>query len=193
MQQFEQDLYGEMRTRTFSDIFPTAIDFRNDYSACDIDLSEFGAAADTIVGTLYALLYGYYGNSHIASMDETQFKYKLFSIIYSYGPSWKKRQDIQKKLRDLTEADLTYGGRSISNHANNPSTSPSTDAFTPLTFIDNQNASSVEKSKLEAYAQLWTVIDTDVTHDFIMRFRTLFLQIVNPELPLLYGGEEIYG
>ena len=43
-----------------------------------------------------------YGNNPIANKDINQFKYKLFSTVFMYGPTWAKRLDIQKILRFFT-------------------------------------------------------------------------------------------
>ena len=64
---------------------------RNPLSVLDVDKYE----------TIFYLLYAQYGNSPIANFDEEQFKFKVYSIIYKYGPSWAKRVDIQKKLREM--------------------------------------------------------------------------------------------
>ena len=39
---------------------------------------------------------------------------------------------------------------------------------------------------MDAFTQLWGLIDTDVTGDFINRFKVCFKQFVRPEKPLLY-------
>ena len=59
---------------------------------------------------LYYLLYAKYGNSPIANMDENQFKFKVFSIIFQYGPTWEKRLDIQQTLRSMSLQDILAGG-----------------------------------------------------------------------------------
>ena len=43
---------------------------------------------------LYYLLYARYGNSHIANNDENQFKYRLASTIFMYGPTWEKELEV---------------------------------------------------------------------------------------------------
>lgn len=179
-------LYGNFRNVKFTDIFNDVNKFKLMYSACGIDLSEFGAASDSIVTTLFYLLYARYGNSTIASSDENQFLYKLFSIVYSYGPTWKKRLSVQKALRDLELTDLQASGIAISNHANNPSTAPATDSSDILSYIDDQNTNQVKRGKLDAYMQLWAALDTDVTEEFLGQFKRLFIVVVEPELPLLY-------
>lgn len=183
---FNNSLYGNYRTRTFTDIFPNVETFTTEYQNAGIPpmLSE-----ESSVTTLYYLLYARYGNSSVASSDENQFKYKLWTIIYSYGPSWEKRVEIQKNLRELTENDLITGATTIYNHSFNPSTAPSTSTLDELTTIDDQNTTKAKRSKLDAYAYLWDLLDTDVTTEFLNRFQNLFLRIVEPELPLWYVTE----
>ena len=43
---------------------------------------------------------------------------------------------------------------------------------------------------MEAYAQLWDLIDTDVTQEFLAKFRPCFKTFVAPERPLLFVTEE---
>ena len=83
-------LYGNYRTRKFTDIFPDVETFLQNYKNNGIQTT----ISDESATTLYYLLYSRYGNSHIANSDETQFKYKLFGTVFSYGPTWEKRLDM---------------------------------------------------------------------------------------------------
>lgn len=175
-------LYGNFRTRTFTDIYSDFESFKTDYIGCDIPTT----IDDTALKTLYYLLYARYGNSNIASSDEIQFKYKVFSTIFMYGPAWQKRLDIQKKLIGLGDDEILVGATAIYNSAYNPETAPSTQATEELNYINQQNVTKYKKSKLEAYAVLEELIKTDVTEQFIGKFKKLFITIVEPELPLWY-------
>lgn len=93
---------------------------------------------------------------------------------------------IQQSLRNLSDADILIGAKAIYNSAYNPSTTPSTSALTELTYINQQNTTNYKKSKLEAYAQLWELLNTDVTSAFVGKFKVCFKQFVRPERPLLY-------
>lgn len=182
-------LYGNFRTRKFADIFPTVDEFITEYAATPLNVISQQDAT-----VLYYLLYGNYGNSCIASDDENQFKYKLYSIIFEYGPTWAKRLEVQKTIRELTENDLISGGKAIYNHASNPETLPSTATLEELNYIDNQSTTNYKKSKIEGYAMLIDLLDTDVTAEFINKFKKLFIMIVEPELPLWYAMEGVnYG
>ena len=84
-------LYGNYRQVKFTDVYETADAFLADYG--DIGLPK--TITDTSATTLFYLLYGRFGNDIIASSDTNRFKYRLFSIIWQYGPAWEKKLDIQ--------------------------------------------------------------------------------------------------
>lgn len=179
------NLYGNYRNRKFTDIYGNADDFLDDYHdfcAATID-NKISDAATT---TLFYLLYGQYGNSTIASSDEMQFKTKLFSLIFAYGPTWEKRLEVQKSLREMNIEELQKSATAIYNHAYNPSTEPGTFSDNEFDYINDQNVTKHKRSKTDAYAMLLSLLETDVTYDFLRRFKSLFLTIVEPELPLWY-------
>lgn len=181
-------LYGNYRTRTFTQIWGTVDEFLQDYN----DNGIIASISDTSATTLYYLLYSRYGNSNIASSDETQFKYKVFSTIFSYGPTWEKRLEVQKALREMDLDELRESAKAMYNHSFNPSTAPKTDVdgdewkASVLSTINDQNVTIHKRSKTDAYALLLSLLETDVTTEFIDRFKKLFLTIVEPELPLWY-------
>lgn len=189
---YEGTLYGSYRGRTFSDIYPRAKEFVDDYETVGIPPTL--TANDKLNPlTIYYLLYANYGNSVVASSDENRFKYKLFSIIWQYGPVLNKRRDIQQKLIALSEKDIMQGSVQVYNNAQNPATEPSTDDDEYLAYINQQNVSKNKKGKLEAYALLDSLLKQDVTQEFLNRFKPLFLNIVQPELPLWYESEDENG
>lgn len=178
-------LYGSYRQKRLTDVYTSATDFLADYKDCGIPTT----ISDSSAQTLFYLLYGSYGNDIVASSDINRFKYKLFSIIFQYGPNWEKQLEIQDKLRKLSEEDIRLGSRQIYNTAQNPSTEPSTDTTDELSYINNQNVTKNQRGVLEGYATLLSLLRTDVTQEFLNRFRKLFLTIVQPEEPLLYITE----
>lgn len=184
--------YGNFRTRTFSNIF-----YREGYNSATVFLDMFENSGipkkltDQNLTTLFYLLYARYGNSHIASADENTFKYKLQSIIFMYGPTWEKRLEIQDKLRNLSDSDLLKGSEAIYNTANAPGTSLAglTDSEGKLDYLSGQNTTAYRKSKIEGYATLAALLETDVTKEFIDRFQNLFIKILEPYEPLWYVTE----
>lgn len=175
-------VYGNYRTRKFADIWPSADEFIQDYQASAIPQKLKVADATT----LYYLLYARYGNSSIANSDENQFKYKIFSTIYIGGATWAKKQEIQDKLREMTEDEILAGTKAINNHAYNPQTAPTTDTVEELEYINEQNTTKYKKSKLDGYALLWAILNDGVTERFLREFRYHFLVVVEPQLPLWY-------
>lgn len=167
-------------------------DIWNDVDTFKYDLanSPFAACISTSepdnVSLVFYLLYARYGNNPIANRDINQWKYKIFSIMFQYGPTWEKRLDIQDKLRSLTEDDLIKGTKMVYNHAFNPSTTPSTSSLDELNYINDQSTSGSKKSKMDAYMQLWELLDNDVTEDFLRKFKICFKTFVSSEQPLLY-------
>ena len=175
-------LYGNYRTRTFSDIFESAEKFKNAY-----DETVFAAATEQLdISLIFYLLYARYGNSSIANSDENQFRYKLFSYIFQYAPTWQKELSIQKAVRALNIDEVRIGNTNIVNNASNPSGTPTTQALNELPYINAQNVSKTVRSEADGYALLLSLLKEDVTEKFVDRFRNLFLTIVAPERPLWY-------
>ena len=175
------------KTKTFSEIYSSATEFVNDAKTT---FSTLDNISDENKNVLYYLLFGRYGNSPISNWDETQFKTKLFSIVFQYGPTWEKRLDLQDKLRGLTDTELREGALSIYNKAFNPETAPSTTDEQTLMYINEQNTSRLKKSKVGAYVELWEALSTDVTSSFLDKFSVCFKQFVGPEFPFLYVTDE---
>ena len=173
--------YQVYRTNTFQEIWDSAAKFVAEYKANGIKTT----ISDENCTTLYYLLYAKYGNNPIASSDENRFKYAVWATIFKYGPTWEKRLEIQDKLRALSEDDLLRSGKSIFNHAYNPSTEPSTGSLEELPGINEQNTNQYVKSKIDAYGSLMELLRTDVTEQFLGEFRKLF-KICLVENPLLY-------
>lgn len=181
-------LGGNFVNLTFSDVFSTADEFKAEYEASTLS-TQLSKIKSESVDILYYLLYARYGNSVIASFDENQFKYKVFSIIFQYGPTWERKLEAQKVIRELSDDDITKGSKRVNNRSYNPSTAPSTDTLEELPTINEQYTDGWRKSKLEGYASLLTLLETDVTEEFLSRFKKLFITIVEPNLPLWYESE----
>ena len=180
---WNKSLYGNYRQVKFTDVWQSAESFVSDYKNNGIQTT----ISDNTATTLYYLLYSRYGNNVLASSDTNRFKYDVWATIFSYGPTWEKRLEIQDKLRNLTDDELFTGATQIYNHAYNPGTAPSTSTLDELTAINEQNTSKNKKGKMDAYAMLIALLETDVTESFLDKFKQLFLNVVQPELPLWYA------
>ena len=260
-------------TKIFTDIWNRVSEFLYDYQHVGIPTT----ISTTNATTLYYLLYARYANNPLANYDEEQFKYRVFSIIFQYGPTWEKRLSVQQTLRGLQIEDLVGDGTfsqlfghqgasssnttdssnstrtidndttstgtvtidtdndttDVKNHAMNPSTSPAMDAYTPLGYINDQlanknvldgtqettndlagtsdttdqvyangtraitgNDSATDQTtrtlttgKLKAYERLLALLESDVTGEFISKFKVCFKQFVLPERTWIYVSE----
>lgn len=179
------EMLPQYSTVLFTDIWDNEEDFAEDLASSPFN----GAIEDESVEIVFYLLYARYGNNPIANLDRMQWKMKIFSVIYQYGPTWEKRLDLQSKIRALTDTELMTGSKAVHNHAFNPSTTPSTSSLDELTFINDQQTSSFKKNKLDAYTQQWDMLETDVTEDFLNKFKKCFKNFVSPEKPLIFVSE----
>lgn len=231
-------------TKTFVEIFEEYNDFYYYYLNCGIPttITSDAPANDSNLKTLYYLLYARYGNSPITNFDENQWRYKVYSVIFMYGPTWEKKLNLQTTLRNLTDAQIKTGiqsaitntgtvgtsgsntytnltstdsGQDVHNHAYNPADAPSTQTTTELSYINEQHVDkfgkvntmngsigntntqtnnlqtneAITKGVLDGYSELLALLATDVTEDFLARFKPLFKKFVSP-YTALYEGEE---
>lgn len=188
MSTLREELYGNYTTKKFTDIYATAADFITGVSGSGIPL----LISNDSLTTLYYLLYSKYGNSHIANSDENQFKYKVYSTIFQYAPTWERNLEIQASLRALTEDEIITGTRQIQDHSYNPSTIPTgpNQPTGEIETVDSQNRLKYTKSKLEGYGILTSLLANDVTEELLGKFKKLFITIVEPQEPLWYITNE---
>ena len=217
-------------TKLFTDIWSTAAEFVTDYQAVGIPQT----INTTNATTLYYLLYARYGNSPIANYDEEQFKYKIFSIIFQYGPTWEKRLSVQETLRGLQISDLIGDGQiaelfnhtgssnvskngtdnnyrtyqeagtntgtqgvahtgtvrnqgdseDIKNHAYNPGSTPAVDAYSPLSYINEQHATKNDVDNTTTYNNTDTTTNNlaDSKSGNVSDARTIADSIANQEV-----------
>lgn len=176
----------EYNTVLFTDVWDEVANFIADYNASGIPTTITEANATT----LYYLLYARFGNTPISAMDEYQWKTRVFSIIFQYGPTWEKKLYIQQQIRNLNLADLKKGTTSIYNKALNPETAPSTVDTEEIPYVNEQNVAKVEKNASQAYAEWMSLLEEDVTGYFLRKFEGCFKKIVRPEKTLEYVTEE---
>lgn len=184
-----ENLFGNYRTRTFSDIFPSLDEFNEAISECPIPLTANINAEK--IALIYYLLYSRFGNSHIASMDENRFTFQLISLIWQHAPLWIRHREIQDALNAMSIDEFMEGGKAIYNRALDPGyeNTAATTNTTALNHINEQNATNYLKSKSEGYAAMLGMLERDVTDEFLNKFKNLFLKIVIPDNPLWYVEE----
>lgn len=172
-------------TVLFNQVWNNQEDFLQDYLNSGLSNANSSVKPDNIK-LLYLLLYAQYGNSPIANRDVNQFALKVFATIFKYGPSWERKLEIQSALRAMNDIDIREGNFTKFNHAFNPSTEPTTEV---LSTVNDQNTTTTKRGLLEGYQALLSLLETDVTEEFINRFKPLFKQFVMPEDTLIYISE----
>ena len=182
---FTEIFYPEDETKTSFDMFKEIFD----NSGIPLKITE-----DSL-RTLFYLLYAAHGSDYIAGVDENQFKYGIQSRVFMYGPSWEKRLEIQDKLRALSleEGELFKGSEAIYNSASAPGTAKSNllNDEGKLGYLNGQNTTEYRKSKIEGYASLLSLLETDVTKEFLNKFKDLFQISAEPAYsPYFYEEEE---
>lgn len=184
--------YGNSYTPNLTVIWETAEDFLADYKSSGIyNMDEDNRLDDEHAKLLYFLLYSRYGTNSISTDYRDGFKYQVFSLMFQYGPTWVSRLKIQKKLRDLSlnEEELMVSSKAIYNHAYNPGQAPGTGTETLLNAINEQNTTNIKRSKLDGYNLIIGLLETDVTEQFLDRFRNLFCKF-QASIPNLWYEEK---
>ena len=169
-------LYGSFPNKSFADVWNSDEKFVTDYRNSGLNVEDI---PDDSLYKLFYLLYARYGNSIIVNNDENQFKYRVYSTIYMYGPTWYRRVEVQTELRKMTLDDIKSGGKAIYNQAAADGTAPSTATLYELPAINGQNVTNYVKSDLEGYNLLLNLLKTDVTKEFIDRFENLFMKLAS--------------
>lgn len=192
-----KDLYN---APSFVDVWDDSDDFKAEYQASvfydyeEETVTENGVTktithlnnsiSEPRIELLFGLLYAKYGNNPISGNNLFQFKTKLFSIIYKYGPEWETKLNLQQKIRDLKDEDIVLGSKTIYNHAFNDAGSPSTAKLDELTYINDQNTTNYKRSPLEGLILQWDALANNTTEEFINKFQVCFQRCVYPQ----WGG-----
>ena len=168
------EMFPQYDTKLMTDVWGQASDFLTDYQNAGIPTTISNQNATT----LYYLLYAKYGNTPIANYDENQWKYKMFSIIFQYGPTWEKRLDIQTTLRGLQISDLIDNGsyRALTSQSgtetssktgsdNNTRTLNTTEKNTGTSSLANTGTDTTASTGTQSVARTGTVGTTGETED----------------------------
>ena len=169
---------------TFQELYPDADTFLADYKAC-----EFPAIiSDENVKILYFTLLARKGEDCIQSESVGMFKYKMFLLIWQYGPSWEAKLNIQRKMQEFTEDDILDGGTQIYNQGVNPSTPIGKDgeqhqgtlSKNELNYVQQQSVTLNTRNKTNAYRNYQDMLKNDVSEQFFSKFDKLFAFVYAP-------------
>ena len=141
--------------------------------------------------TLYYLLWARYASSHIRSDYPQQWKMKIMMTVFEYGSTWSKRLEIQEKVRNLSDEDIQKGTIMTYNNAMNPDGAPTTETWETLKGINSQNKNLYQRGKLDSYAYIDQILKTDVTREFVEKFKKFFDIMASPGMKLDYDLSNI--
>lgn len=177
-------------TKTFGEIWPDSTSFKTDYTSYETNIANLNKVDDKYVVLTWQLIASKFANTPIRSDSEEQFKLGVFGIMVSEAPTWARRLELQKSIRDLTEADLLAGETSIANRAENPDEAPTTSTMDELTYINVQTTNKQKRSKIQAYALLDNLLQDDLCETYVHRFNSLFKRVLVPATYIYVTEEE---
>ena len=155
-----REMIPQYDTKLMTEVWEDAAKFLTDYKTVGIPTTISDASATT----LYYLLYARYGNNPIANYDETQFKYKVFSVIFQYGPTWEKRLSVQSALRSMSLSDLVDNGQLAEIFNSEGKTSTTTSGTSDNTRTLNTQEANTGTQAIDHTGTVRTVGDNDVTN-----------------------------
>lgn len=141
--------------------------------------------------TLYYLLWARYASNHIRSDYPQQWKMKMMMTVFEYGPTWSKRLEIQDKMRSLSDDEIQKGTIMTYNTAMNPDGAPTTETWESLKGINSQNKNLYQRGLLDSYAYIDQILKTDVTREFVEKFKKFFDIMASPGMKLEYDLSHI--
>ena len=166
---YEGDVAGATITPTFAEMYESPEAFLAEYTNGIFPMT----ITEANCRTLYFLLYARYGNEEIAdTIDINQWRAQLFSIIWQHGPAWEKKLQIQEEIRGWDKDEIHEGAEEIYNTAAHPGKALPEDGI--VKGINGQNRSLRKKDKMSAYSYLTAILETDITEEFLIRFKSLF-------------------
>ena len=177
-------------SKLLSQIWSDADAFKADYTSYETGISNLNAVDNKYVVLTWQLVCSKYANTPIRSNSESQFKLSFFGIMCSEAPTWARRLEIQKSLRELTDDQLAAGDIQIANSASNPDEEPTTNTLDELTYINHQNTQRQKRSKLTGLALLDGLLQNDLCESYVRKFSPLFKRVYVPAEFIYVSDEE---
>lgn len=176
-------LIRKTNQKTLLDIYPSLDDFKTDiegtYSPLKPDVS------DSTLATTFYLIVGRYGDSPILGyIDEGRWKLRFFTVYLSQTPDWETKTSIQSDIRKLTTDEIQKGSLAIYNAALNPNTAPTDTSNEELTYINSQNTTRRQLSKIDAMLSKYSALDNTVNDRYLDSFAKLFSKFATTDVPL---------
>lgn len=152
----------------FTDVFSTFDEFKsaiNDYTNVVVD--------DDFLNNLYTKFCIKYQISNIRFTIKEMFLYQFCSIFDNEFSKFKRRFDINEKMKKITLENIQILNEVISNYGENPNYE-NANAKEALTYITNQSATFTKLSELDAYLKQLDTLLTEGFEEFLNKFKELF-------------------
>lgn len=175
--------------KLYNEIWEDAAAFVADYNTYEAAINNLNNIGDLYSALTWQLIASKYGNTPIRSNTVSQFKMSVFGIMFSEAPTFVKKLENQKKIRELTDAQLEAGETSISNSAANPDEEPTTSTLDELKYINHQNTVKQKRSKIQGLAMQSALLEEDLSETYVRKFASLFARVYVPA-DYIYPTEE---
>lgn len=157
------------------------------FTDCFVDFESFKSAIadytsqavdDDFLNKIYFKFCAKYAASNIIFTIKEMFIYQFCNIFDDEFSKFKRRYDINQKLKDITIDNIKILNETISNQAENPNYTPDT-PDKALSYITAQNAVFNKINDLDAYIRQLETLMTEGFEEFINKFKELFVAFVD--------------
>lgn len=178
------------KTFQFKELIPNFTTFKDFYNQeLGIDIESATAEDQAIYEHCFKILYNRYCLSNVRYSTKEAFYCEFMIVLDDSVKQYMKRYKLIQKAYALTDAELIELNRAIQNYANNPNTTP-TNPLDPLEYISSQTFQVNVSNKLQAYLLAIETLPSQYDDDFLNKFKYLFIQIFNKDIPLYLDDEE---
>lgn len=166
---------------TFSDIFTSKAVMESFANTLGVKSLGVDAVIQPISDMEYLALVGRYGSSHIRYHNRYQFMAQFFTLYIEAQERLLSKIKINKRLRNLTEEEALTGSKIITNNATNPDTSPATDAYEPLPYVNSQSAQKERLGEVKGLYGWKHSVGGQAYIEFVDTFKQLFRIVLQEE------------
>ncbi len=142
------------------------------------DIEKYFPSIGGLTDEEYMALVGRYGSSHIRYTNVFQFKAAFFTILKESLERMRAKLKINTRLREMDEVEALLGMEIVTNIAANPDTEPSTDAYEPLKFIQQQSGQRENIAPVRGLYSWKHSVGGQAYNEFLDSFRKLFRVII---------------
>ena len=136
----------------------------------------------------FALIFNEYADCHIAFTKES-FLERFSNDLYTFYKEFEQTTKAIDDLMNLTDNDIAIADRMITNIANIPEVTSSTDVE-EVDYVSQQQKSINKKGTLQIKKEQLSNKRSYTVRSFLNKFRHLFIKIISPSYVSVYEEEE---